>query len=221
LNRPFSTVTGSLSLIPVESSGVSETTNNDETLNIAGVLLAAGTSSRLGQPKQLVDYNGVSLVCHAARHALGYCDAGLTVVTGAHHDEVLAALGNLPVRVVGNPGWREGIGSSIRQGVQSVAPDVRAILLMVCDQPMVNSRDLRRLLEAWKCRPGFVAASAYAGTKGVPAIFPSGLRKELLNLNGDHGAKKIIDAADDVSVVEMPNASFDVDTPDHLDKLKS
>lgn len=199
---------------------MSETTNNEEKLNIAGVLLAAGASSRLGQPKQLVNYNGVPLVGHAASQALEYCDAGLTVVTGAHHDEVLTALGNLPVRVVESPSWREGIGSSIRQGVTFVAPDVRAILLMVCDQPAVSSRDLRRLVEAWTCRPELVAAAGYAGTRGVPAIFPSNMREELLGLNGDHGAKKIIDAAEYVSVVEMPNASFDVDTPDHLDKLR-
>ena len=199
---------------------MSETTNNEEKLNIAGVLLAAGASSRLGQPKQLVNYNGMPLVCHAASQALEYCDAGLTVVTGAHHDEVLTALGNLPVRVVESPSWREGIGSSIRQGVTFVAPDVRAILLMVCDQPAVSSRDLRRLVEAWTCRPEFVAAAGYAGTRGVPAIFPSSMREELLGLDGDYGAKKIIDAAEYVSVVEMPNASFDVDTPDQLDKLR-
>lgn len=183
------------------------------------MLLAAGASSRLGQPKQLVNYNGVPLVCHAVSRALNFCDAGLTVVTGACHDDVFTALDHLPVRVDFNSGWPEGIGSSIRQGVTTIGPDVRAILLMVCDQPAISSHDLRNLVNAWKCRPDRVAAAGYAGTTGVPAIFPSSLRKELQGLNGDRGAKKIIDAAEDVSVVDMPNALFDVDTPDHLDKL--
>ncbi len=198
---------------------MSETIRNEENPNLAGVLLAAGASSRLGQPKQLVNYNGVPLVCHAVSQALGFCGAGLTVVTGACHDDVAAALDHLPVRAVFNSGWPEGIGSSIRQGMTTVGPDVRAILLMVCDQPAISSHDLRNLVNAWKCRPDRVAAAGYAGTTGVPAIFPSSLRKELQGLSGDRGAKNIIDAAEDVSVVDMPNALFDVDTPDHLDKL--
>ena len=198
---------------------MSETIRNEENPNLVGVLLAAGASSRLGQPKQLVNYNGVPLVCHAVSQALGFCDAGLTVVTGACHDDVFTALDHLPVRVVFNSGWPEGIGSSIRQGVTSVGPDVCAILLITCDQPAISSHDLRNLVNAWKCRPDRVAAAGYAGTTGVPAIFPSSFRKELQGLNGDRGAKNIIDAAEDVSVVDMPNALFDVDTPDHLDKL--
>jgi len=199
---------------------VSGTIKNEKNSNIAGVLLAAGGSSRLGQPKQLLIYNGVPLVYHAASLALDYCDAGLTVVTGACHDEIVAALDRLPVGVVYNPGWLEGIGSSIRRGVASVDPGARAILLMVCDQPSITAEDVRNLVHTWKRNPDCVTAAEYAGTRGVPAIFPCSLRQRLLGLKGDRGAKKIIDAAADISVVDMPNALFDVDTPDHLGKLK-
>ena len=198
---------------------MSDSVENSDNPKIAGILLAAGASSRLGRPKQLVTYNGTPLVCHAASQALAFCDAGLIAVTGAHHDDVAAALEGMFVKVVYSSGWSEGIAASIRQGVTSIRADADAILLMVCDQPLVTSKDLRNLVNAWNSNPERIAAAEYGGNRGVPAIFPNSLRESLLSLSGDRGAKGIIDATRGVSVVPMPHALFDVDTPEHLNKI--
>jgi molybdenum cofactor cytidylyltransferase len=199
---------------------VPDETKNVEIPKIAGVLLAAGASRRLGEPKQLVMYNSSPLVRHAASLALQVCDAGLIVVTGAHHDAIVAALEGLPVQAVYSADWPEGIGASIRQGIASVHRDVGAILLTVCDQPFVSTEDIRNLFTAWKRNPDRIAAAGYSGTRGVPAIFPAHLRQKLLHLQGDRGAKNIIDTAAEITVVPMPNGSFDIDTPDQLHRLR-
>jgi molybdenum cofactor cytidylyltransferase len=187
---------------------------------LAGVLLAAGSSTRLGQPKQLIAFNGVPLVVHAAKQALDQCDAGLIIVTGACHEAVVEVLNDLPVRAIYNPNWREGMASSIRTGVTGIAQDAGAILLMVCDQAMIDRTDIAGLVSAWKLEAHQIAAAGYAGSHGVPAIFPDRFRAGLLKLHGDRGAKSIIDAAANVSVVDMPNAEFDLDTVDQLENLK-
>jgi molybdenum cofactor cytidylyltransferase len=199
---------------------VSSESDIQKSPQIAGILLAGGASRRLGRPKQLVSYNGRPLVCHAARQTLAFCDAGLIVVTGAHHEAISAALDGQRVEVKFCSDWSEGIGASIRRGVASVGPGVGGFLLTVCDQPLITSEDIQNLVNTWRRDPQCIAAAGYAGINGVPTIFPGRLRGQLLRLHGDHGAKSIIDAADDTSVVPMPNAHFDVDTPDHLDRIE-
>jgi len=184
--------------------------------SLAGVLLAAGSSTRLGRPKQLITINGTPLIVHAARQALDQCNAGLIVVTGAGHEAVVEALNDLPVRSIYNPNWREGMASSIRRGVMGIEHDASAILLMVCDQAFIDKNDMARLVSVWKLDSNRIAAAGYAGSRGVPAIFPCRFRANLLSLRGDCGAKSIINEASNVSVVDMPNAEFDVDTADHL-----
>jgi molybdenum cofactor cytidylyltransferase len=183
---------------------------------LAGVLLAAGSSRRLGRPKQLLIFKGAPLVVHAAKQALDFIDAGLIVVTGAAHDEVIGALEGLPVRAVYNPHWREGIGSSIRQGVATISADVGAILLMLCDQPAISPEDFDRLVRAWRHDPDRITAAGYGNGCGVPAIFPRRYREQLLTLTGDRGARQIIENSEKITVVDMPNAELDIDTPEHL-----
>ncbi len=186
---------------------------------LAGLVLAAGPSTRLGRPKQLVSYRELTLVAHVVNQALDYCGAGLVVVTGAHHEQVIAALNGLSIEAVYNPDWREGLGSSVRTGATQFAPDCQAIMLMLCDQPAISRADFSSLVNAWTSRPERIAAAEYAGTCGVPAIFPMSFREDLMSLKGDQGAKRIINRAQRISTVKMPSAEFDVDTPDDLSAL--
>lgn len=186
---------------------------------LAGIILAAGASTRLGRPKQLVRLQGMPLVARAVREALRTCEAGIFVVTGARHDEVSAALQHLPVTVVRNTAWQEGIGTSIREAVAAMERSVEAVLVMLADQPAVSERGLRTLVAAWAADPGHIAASRYDDTVGVPAIFPRDYWRLLLALRGDRGAKSVIDVSEPVNLVAMPEAAVDIDTPEDLAAL--
>jgi CTP:molybdopterin cytidylyltransferase MocA len=186
---------------------------------LAGIILAAGASTRLGRPKQLVRLQGTPLIARAVREALQICGAGIFVVTGAHHGDVSAALQDLPVTVVRNAAWQEGIGISIREAVALMEPSVDAVLVMLADQPAVTERGLRTLVAAWAADLGHIAASRYDDTVGVPAIFPREYWRLLLALHGDRGAKSVIDASEPVNLVAMPEAAVDIDTPEDLAAL--
>ena len=188
---------------------------------LAGLVLAAGPSTRLGRAKQTAVYRNTTLVEHAVNRALAYCGAGVVVVTGAHHEQVVTALDGLPVEAIYNPDWREGMSSAVRMGTYRIGAKCQAIMLMLCDQPMISRADFSSLVDAWISHPERIAAAKYAGICGVPAIFPLNCRDELMSLRGDEGAKRIIENAQSVSAVKMPNAEFDIDTPDDFSKLNS
>lgn len=184
------------------------------------MVLAAGPSSRLGRPKQLVEFAGIPLVAYAATQVVEHCDAGVIVVTGARHDEVVAALAGLPIRAVYNPAWREGMGASVRQGMTGISPKARAVLLVPADLPRVDAAVLQRLVDAWREAPDRVTAARYDGVVGTPAIFPRRLWTQLQKIHGDRGARRIIESAKDVLTVDMPEAAFDLDTPEDLAALQ-
>jgi molybdenum cofactor cytidylyltransferase len=198
---------------------VNDSSTTSEIHGLAGLLLAAGQSTRLGEPKQFVMYHDLTLVEHAVNQALPYCGAGLVVVTGAHQEGVVSALQELPVDLVFNPDWAEGMGSSIRTGVNKIDEKCRAIMLLLCDQPLISREDYSSLVNAWVSKPECIAVAEYAGTRGAPAIFPSIFREALMQLSGEEGAKRIIDSAPRISAVTIPSAVFDVDTPGDLGHL--
>jgi len=179
---------------------------------LAGIVLAAGASQRLGQPKQLCEWRGKSFVGNAVAACVEVCDGGVTVVTGATASEVEAGLTNHPVTVVRNPEWESGMAGSLRCGVTTLG-QVAGALIMVCDQPLVSGADLARLAEQWRNRPGRMAASRYGQTLGVPAIFPAAMFPALLDLQGDEGARKLLRGDPDIGIVDIPSAATDIDTP--------
>lgn len=186
-----------------------------DTPELTGILLAAGESARLGEPKQLLRFQGEPLVRRAAAALLDHCSRVL-VVTGAVDQPVMDALAGMPVRIVHNEAWREGMGSSIRRGVECAEQGSAGYLLFVADQPLVGTVEIGKLVEAWRSSPQSIAAAAYANTRGVPAIFPARLFVALTTLGGDCGARSVVDAATDVTVVDMPRAAVDLDTPEDV-----
>jgi molybdenum cofactor cytidylyltransferase len=192
------------------------------------VLAAAGGSSRLGQPKQLLNLDGRPLVVRALQTALISGAEQVVVVLGAHADEVKAAcagLGMFPnesfTRFIVNERWQEGMGGSIRVGISAVGPKAEVAVLMLCDQPKVTSPLLRSLVEAISEQTP-IAACRYEGMAGAPCAFHRSVFPELMKLEGDRGARDIIrDPSRAVRLVEFEGGAVDVDEPEDVERLRS
>lgn len=185
-------------------------------------VLAAGGSSRLGRPKQLLVLEGEPLVRRAARAALEAGFAPVVVVVGARAVEVRRALAGLAVEAVENAAWQEGLAGSVRLAVGRLAEaGARAAALLGCDQPHLTAGHLARLEEARLASTALVSASEYAGTRGIPAVFDAALFSELLALEGDRGARSVI-ALDPSRVVGVPfpGGEVDVDRPEDWERLR-
>lgn len=194
-------------------------THSQSKPGITGIVLAGGESARMGEPKQVLRFRGEPLVRRAAAAALEHC-ASVIVVAGAIHRPIEDALAGLPVEVVTNDDWREGIAASIRTGVGAMQPEVAACLLCLVDQPRVGAAEIGQLVDAWRLDPRSIAAAGYAGTLGVPAIFPAAYFGRLADLRGDRGAWSLIATAPDVVVVDLPEAAVDLDTPEDVRRLE-
>lgn len=192
--------------------------NESKSLNVGAVVLAAGSSSRMGSPKQTLQFEGHSLLRRATLAAL---DAGcrpVVVVTGANAELVRRELDQLDVREAINPDWETGMASSIRAGVEelvSIAPDISACVLLLCDQPHVTAEIISGLIAAHHATRKPVIASMYGGSFGVPALFSRMLFTELAQLEGASGAKEIIKRhSAEAHFIPFAKGEVDVDTPD-------
>ena len=183
----------------------------------ASILLAAGSSSRLGKPKQLLHVDGDSLLRRTVRIAIDSGCSPNLVVLGACAEILRPELQGLDTQVLLNEDWRQGMGGSLALAVsrlleQTVRPT--AVLVLVCDQPGLSAPLLRTLIER-QATGGLVAvASRYSGRLGVPAVFSPALYPQLAALKGDQGARAILSqCGDQVAGVEFPAGGFDIDTP--------
>ncbi len=181
-------------------------------MKIGAVVLAAGGSARLGQPKQLLLYRGESLVRRSADAALQAGCTPVVIVLGWNREKIAGALHNLPVALLPNDDWESGIGRSLRGGVRAVE-DVDAVVILACDQPYVDASLVHRLIEAHERTGQPIVACTYCGTLGVPALFARAHFSELLSLPDEQGAKAIIAAHPaGVARVDFPEGAIDIDT---------
>ncbi len=188
--------------------------------NLHILVLAAGASTRLGQPKQLVRIGGRPALHAVVSNATAVAGHSVTVVLGAHAAELSRLLAHSPASVIVNRHWQEGMASSIRHGLMSLSAATEAVLILLGDQVAVTSEDLKRLAGAWKEQDSVIAAATYDQHVGVPAIFPRICFNELSELRGDQGARRILERNSyRVVRVPMPNAALDLDTPEDLAAL--
>jgi molybdenum cofactor cytidylyltransferase len=188
------------------------------------VVLAAGASRRLGQPKQFIRVAGESLLRRSARMAVEAGCAPVFVVLGYEAERMRRELDGLPVQVVVNPAWEEGMGSSLRVGTaaaMSADPLLAGVMVLVCDQPRLAVEHLKALIEQQDKGLRDITASAYAGRAGVPAVFGRGVLAELLAAEGDRGARDVIRRVPSrVASIDWPEGEIDVDRPDQLTSLE-
>lgn len=195
---------------------------------LAGVVLAAGASTRLGQPKQLLRQDsGEPLVAIAARQLLDAGCAPVLVVTGGAHDDVARAVQPLGVSVCFNEAWSEGIGASIRGAIQWMTAQNAPLLgtvIAACDMPSVTTDHIRALLQQ-SAEGQHRVASSYEGpdgavVRGIPAVLPRADWPALLALAGDRGARALLQAAD-TRVVHLEQGTFDLDTPEDVRRWRA
>lgn len=191
--------------------------------NTGIIILAAGRSARLGGIKQLLRFQDKTLLQHVIDEAIATGAAPVIVVTGGHAAEVSAAIDLDQVYIVFNEKWKEGKGSGIVAGVREIIasyPEVRNVILAVCDQPFVTAALFIRLFQMQHDGGKGIVACAYAGTVGTPVLFSRRYFEHLLSLEKEEGAKKIIAAySDDVATVDFPEGEIDIDTPEDYERF--
>lgn len=183
---------------------------------------AAGDSTRLGYPKQLVEIDGRPLIRRAVALAASIKPTAIHVVLGACRERIEAELAGCEgASIHYNPDWSSGMAASLAAGLERVHPDCPAVLVLLPDQAAVTSSDLWRLAAAWEKAPERPAAAGYADTFGAPAILPRALFPRLRALTGDRGARAVLaDCGEALITVPMPNAAFDLDTPADEHRLR-
>ena len=178
------------------------------------VILAAGASSRLGTSKQTLLVNGQPLIRIVTCAALATDPVRTVVVLGANASDTFGAIADLPVHRVDCEDWAAGMGASVRAGVRPIQSTCDGILVLLCDQPALTVCHLQRLVAAWLATPTNAIASAYARTLGAPALFPRSWFADLLQIDGDRGARDLLRGrTDGVIGIPAPELSIDIDTP--------
>lgn len=189
------------------------------------LILAAGASTRLGQPKQLLSYQGKPLIRQMTEVAIASGCQPVGVILGAYAETIEPHLTDLDITIICNEQWSTGMASSIQCGLReilAIAPELDAIVLMVCDQPFVSSDVIHQLISGYQTSNCPIVASEYAGILGVPALFHRSLFPELLTIQGDMGAKAIIRRHRSRCLgIPFAEGAIDLDTPHDLVILSS
>jgi len=191
--------------------------------NTGVIILAAGSSSRFGNTKQLLHFKGKTLLKHTIEEAAQAGAQPIVVVTGAKADEISKEIENENVEIVFNKDWEQGMASGIVIGVKTAITlnkNLEKVIIAVCDQPFVSSSVFQQLFQKQNTSKRHIVASAYADTIGTPALFTKTYFDALMGLTGDHGAKKLFKKyGDDLATVEFPDGHIDIDTREDYENL--
>jgi molybdenum cofactor cytidylyltransferase len=208
--------------------------------SVGAVILAAGGSSRLGQPKQLLTFRGETLVGRAVRAAAEAGCEPILVVVGENSEAIKLALDIRESRIssfsglervprppppprpaiIENGEWRRGVGTSIRRGLEQLPNNVEAVVLLACDQPYLDASIVSQLIAAQIETGKPIVASSYADTLGVPALFDRSCFDDLLALPDDSGAKSLMAARpNDIAAIPFEKGAIDIDTPADFQRL--
>ena len=192
-----------------------------ETFSAAGVVLAAGRSSRMGAHKLLLPLGGRPLVGYAVGAALASAAHPVLVVVGYRAEEIRAALPAGTYQIVENARYAEGMATSLRAGIATVPASAAGAIVLLADQPLLRSAHIDSLLTVARTAPHAIVAASYDGRRGNPVYFPRRLFGELLAISGDEGGRSVIARhQDEVRLVDLdPAVALDVDQPGEYEAL--
>jgi CTP:molybdopterin cytidylyltransferase MocA len=186
-------------------------------LRVGIIILAAGASTRMGEPKQLLSISGDPLVIRATEAALASIAWPIVVVLGAHADRIRPLLARHPVLIAENPAWIEGMASSLRTGIatlQQFSRSLNAAVVALCDQPAFSAAIIDRLISAQRITGRSIVAARYNGRNGAPALFLREHFAALATLTGEAGARELLNSSPErIASVDLPEMSTDLDTP--------
>jgi molybdenum cofactor cytidylyltransferase len=181
------------------------------------IILAAGASTRMGSPKQLLELDGKPLLIRAVEAALDSLAWPVVVVLGAHAEKIRPVLAPFPVLITENPAWAEGMAASLRAGIttlQQFSRHLDAAVVALCDQPAFSAATIAALVTAQKESGRSIVAARYAGRHGAPALFLARHFAELGALTGEEGARALLNGdPNQVASVDLPELALDLDTP--------
>lgn len=188
-------------------------------------ILAAGSSTRMGHPKQLMPYLGRSLVRHAVETAISSICWPITLVIGAYAEQIRREIEHLPVNVIYNADWHQGMSTSIHASVATmvdICPELDAVIISLADMPLINAEHFNQLVRIYVQNAApLIVASSYELVVGVPVLFDCSLFTELKQLKGDNGAKVILHRYhDEIIYLPVSQPALDVDTPSDYEQLK-
>jgi molybdenum cofactor cytidylyltransferase len=192
-------------------------------MNTGIIILSAGNSSRLGSPKQLLPYKNSTLLQQAITAAKKTAYAPIVLVLGAYAEEILAESPEMQVYTIINNKWQEGISTSITTGLSKLLelqPNMDNVIIAVSDQPFISDEIFKALVEKQQQSRKNIVASLYAETIGTPALFKKKYFDELMLLDGNTGAKPILQKyTADVATVPFELGYIDIDTQTDYNNL--
>ncbi|HEV8338250.1 MAG TPA: nucleotidyltransferase family protein [bacterium] len=185
---------------------------------VSALILAAGPSRRMGTAKLALPFEGSPMLRRVAEAAVRSRCRETVVVLGADQDAYRPVLEGIPVRIVENPEFSQGMSTSIRAGVGALSDESEAVVILLADQPRITSEMIDRLIEAYVQEGKRIVASAYQGVVGVPALFDGALYLELLTLEGEGGARSVIETYPQHGIaIALEDGSWeDIDIPEDL-----
>jgi molybdenum cofactor cytidylyltransferase len=187
---------------------------------VAGIILAAGGSSRFGYPKQLLDWKGQTFIRHVILAALQVGLSPVVVVVGDSSQKVIPEISNLPVRIVNNDKWKTGVSTSIVAGINALPKNLGAVIFLQADQPQVSPLLIKSLIEKHEKSLGSIIVPQVDGQRGNPVLFDLNTINDLLSLQGDVGGRALYSKfpIEWVSWLD-PNQLLDVDNPEDYQKF--
>ncbi|MEL6560195.1 MAG: nucleotidyltransferase family protein [Bacteroidota bacterium] len=187
------------------------------------IILAAGASTRLGTPKQLLPWGNRTLLENAIDMATDSGAAEVIVVTGANEQIIRSKTNRPDAKYVNNENWVSGMGSSIATGISYVltnSADIQSVIIMLCDQPQVDSQYLNKLIDLHQLGQKAITATDYQNRPGVPAIFDQQYFDELIKLQTQGGAKKLMSQkSKDIYLFSPDTEIHDIDTQEDYQRL--